>query len=128
MIPQYIRLVLPTNKNVQLLVPAQQPLLQGLRCIAPQPIRPNNSTGSVVQSQTASSSTQSNLVPVSSSSTLNVQQQIPQQTILTSTPTTSPLSDDVAMKQNNNDTSLSDISKFEIHCVEFIIIFRKYYF
>ena len=48
MIPKYIRVVLPSNKNIQVLVPGQQSIIQDDRYSKPQQIGPCNLTSSVI--------------------------------------------------------------------------------
>lgn len=118
MIPQYVRLVLPSNKNIQVLVPAQQPLLQGLQYSSPRPIRPSNSVSSLAQSPAAPLLAPSNSVPVLTTRSLNVEQQTSDKMSSASVPTDLNTLDDVTTKNTVKDTNISDTSKLKFHIVE----------
>ncbi|CAF1535528.1 unnamed protein product [Rotaria sordida] len=77
---QFVRIILPTNKNIQLLAPLQQSTLQHPQsCISGQ-IRLINSNASVMIPATASSPLEANVASRLPLSSLNTNQQILQQT------------------------------------------------
>ncbi|CAF3340251.1 unnamed protein product [Rotaria sp. Silwood2] len=78
MIPQYIRVVFPQNKSLQVLVPSQRPTLQYLRPPAPEQIRLITPVGFVSPLSSESSSLQSDTIPMSSPFSLDCESQTTQ--------------------------------------------------
>jgi len=77
---QYVRITFPLNKNIQLIAPVQQSILQHPRPCIPGQVRLINSNSSVVIQPAIRSTLETNIVPHLSPSSLNTNSQILQET------------------------------------------------
>ncbi|CAF3863201.1 unnamed protein product [Rotaria sordida] len=121
MIPQCVRVVFPSNKNIQVLLPSQQSVFQCPRPSTLEQIRIVNPTAFVSQSTSNSSTSQSHVIPSSLPASLISKEQATQNTSLFVTGTSScempsllsQTTSDVAPQENTlgtNSTSDTDVS------------------
>ncbi|CAF5171969.1 unnamed protein product, partial [Rotaria sp. Silwood1] len=74
--PQYVRIIIPSNKQIQLLAPMQQKILQHPRPCLPAQVRLITSNASVVSPSAIPSTLENNAALRTPSASLNINQPI----------------------------------------------------